>query len=324
MAHEIDFSTGKPAVFTTGTPPWHRLGTVVANAQTSSEAIRLASLDWSVEPWPLVARRDGIEREVTGRVANVRSDTREVLGVVSPGYRVFQNHAAFEFFDAIVQDKLAIYETAGALKGGRHIWMLARLPKTLRAAGDDEIKPYVLLANSHDGTRALRMIPTTVRVVCANTLNLALGRAAATEGLTIYHNESLERRVADARDKLGIITRRMDEFEVQVQALARRPMARDELTNYFTTLVTDRAAETQKRMLAAFVANLDHATNTLPGISGTAWAAYNAVSQWADHQSVVRGQTEVQRADSRLASVWFGAAAEFKTRAFDAALALAV
>ena len=72
-----------------------------------------------------------------------------------------------------VQDKLAIYETAGALKGGRHIWMLARLPKTLRAAGDDEIKPYVLLANSHNGTRALRMIPTTIRVVCANTLVVA-------------------------------------------------------------------------------------------------------------------------------------------------------
>ena len=324
MAHEIDLSTGKPAVFTTGTPPWHRLGTTVANAQTSEEAIRLASLDWSVEPWPLVARRDGIEREVAGRVANVRADTREVLGIVSPGYKAFQNHAAFEFFDAIVQDKLAVYETAGALKGGRHIWMLARLPKTLRAAGDDEIRPYVLLTNSHDGTRALRMIPTTVRVVCANTLTLALGRAAATEGLTIYHNESLERRVADAREKLGIITRRVDEFEVQVQALARRPMSRDDLTNYFTTLVADRAADTQKRMLAAFVANLDHASNTLPGISGTAWAAYNSVSQWADHQSVVRGQTELQWADSRLASVWFGAAAEFKQRAFDAAVALAV
>ena len=96
------------------------------------------------------------------------------------------------------------------------------------------------------------------------------------------------------------------------------------MTSYFTTLVADRAADTQKRMLAAFVAKLDHATNTLPGISGTAWVAYNSVSQWADHQSVVRGQTELQRADSRLASVWFGAAAEFKTRAFDAALALAV
>lgn len=323
MAHEIDLSTGKPAVFTTGTPAWHRLGVTVADAQTSADAIRLAALDWSVEQWPLVARHNGTDREVPGRRANVRADTGAVLGVVSTSYRIFQNRAAFDFFDAIVQERLAIFETAGALKGGRLVWMLARLPKTLRAVGEDEIRPYVLLANSHDGSRALRMIPTTQRVVCANTLNLALGRAAATDGVTIFHNESLEARVADAREKFGVITRRVDEFERQVQTLARRPMSRDELTSYFAKLVADRAAETQKRMLAAFVANLDHETNTLPGISGTAWAAYNAASLWADHQSVVRGQSEVQKADSRLHSVWFGAAAEFKARAFDAALALA-
>lgn len=324
MSHEIDVSTGKAAVFTTGTPPWHRLGVTVADAQTSADAIQLAGLDWSVEQWPLIARHNGIDREVPGRFANVRADTGAVLGVVSDSYRVFQNRAAFDFFDAIVQERLAIFETAGSLKGGRHIWMLARLPKTLRAAGEDEIRPYVLLANSHDGTRALRMIPTTVRVVCQNTLNLAMGRAAAIEGVTIFHNESLEQRVKDARDKLGIITQRVDEFELQVQALARRPMSRDELTTYFTTLVEDRAADTQKRMLGTFLENLDHETNTLPGISGTAWAAYNAVSQWADHQSVVRGQSELAKADSRLHSVWFGASAEFKARAFDAAVALAV
>src|SRR5947208_3535904 len=113
MAHEIDVTTGKPAVFTVGTPPWHRLGVTVADAKTSEEAIRLAALDWSVEQWPLVARREGIEREVTGRLANVRADTGAVLGVVSHSYRVFQNRAAFDFFDAIVQERLAIFETAG-------------------------------------------------------------------------------------------------------------------------------------------------------------------------------------------------------------------
>jgi hypothetical protein len=157
-----------------------------------------------------------------------------------------------------------------------------------------------------------------------NSASVLAAWAAATEGVTIFHNESLEQRVKDAREKLGVITRRVDEFELQVQALARRPMSREELANFFLTLVTDRAADTQKRMLAAFVANLDHPTNTLPGVCGTAWAAYNAASLWADHQSVVRGQSEVQKADSRLHSVWFGAAAEFKARAFDAAVALAV
>ncbi|MCE9560859.1 MAG: DUF932 domain-containing protein [Planctomycetes bacterium] len=324
MAHEIDMTTQKAAVFTTGAPPWHRLGVTVSEAQSSSEAIKLAGLAWGVEQWPIVARREGVERPVTNRVANIRADTGAVLGVVSHDYRVFQNADAFRFFDAIVQEKLAMYETAGSLKGGRQVWMLARLPKTLRVAGEDEIRPYILLTNSHDGSRALRMIPTTIRVVCSNTLSLSLRRASATEGLTVYHSESLEQRVAEARTKLGIITTRIDEFEQQIQALAKRPMAQADLTTYFTKLVEDRAEDTQKRMLGAFLANLDHPTNTLHGISGTAWAAYNAVSQWADHQSVVRGQTEVQRADSRLHSVWFGAAAELKAKAFDAAVALAV
>ncbi|MBA4190801.1 MAG: alpha/beta hydrolase, partial [Planctomycetaceae bacterium] len=174
MAHEIDMTTGRPAVMVAGDPPWHKLGQNVSEAQSSSEAMHLAGLDWVVQQWNLVARCEGIEHEVTGRVANIRSDTKAILGVVSTGYRVFQNRAAFEFFDAIVQEKLAVYETAGSLRGGRQVWILARLPKTLRAAGEDEIRPYVLLTNSHDGSKALRMIPTTIRVVCANTLNLAL------------------------------------------------------------------------------------------------------------------------------------------------------
>ncbi len=323
MGHEIDQTTGKAAVFTVSQPPWHRLGITVSDAQTSAEAIKLAGLNWGVEQCPLFTRREGVERAVTGRVANVRADSGAVLGVVGTSYRVFQNQSAFDFFDAIVQERLAVFETAGALKNGRHVWMLARLPKTLRVAGEDEIRPYILLTNSHDGSRALRMIPTTIRVVCANTLNLALGRSSATEGLTVYHSECLEQRVTEARTKLGVITTRIDEFEQQVQALARRTMSRTALADYFTKLVEDRAEDTQKRMLGMFLANLDHHTNSLPGIRGTAWAAYNSVSQWADHQSVVRGQTEIQRADSRLHSVWFGASAELKSRAFDAAVELA-
>jgi phage/plasmid-like protein (TIGR03299 family) len=224
----------------------------------------------------------------------------------------------------VVQDRLAVFETAGALKGGKHVWMLARLPQTLRAAGGDEVLPYFLLTNSHDGSRALRMIPTSVRVVCQNTLNLALGRAAAAEGLTIYHSESLERRVQEARDKLGIITRRVEQFGEQVQALARRQLTRAELADYFAGLVQGRGEAHQRRLLERFAANFEDGTNTLPGVRGSAWAAHNAVSEYADHQSAVRGRGELQRADSRLYSAWFGAGAALKQQAFEAALALAV
>lgn len=324
MAHEIDTTTGKAACFVAGDPPWHRLGTLVKEAQTSAEAIKLAHLDWEVQQWPILAQKEGVERPVKDRVANVRADTNAVLGVVSTGYRVFQNRECFDFMDSIVQDRLAMFETAGAIRGGRIVWMLARLPQTLRAAGDDEINPYLLVTNGHDGSRALRLIPTTVRVVCSNTLHLALGKVGANDGLTIHHEESLERRVREAREKLGLVLQRVDEFGEQVQALARRQMNQEELTAYFTGLVKDRSERQQKQLLDHFAANFEDPTNTLPGIQGSAWAAYNAVSEWADHQSTVRGQNDLQRADGRLFSIWFGTAAAVKQDAFEAALALAV
>jgi len=145
--------------------------------------------------------------------------------VVSTGYRAFQNREAFDFMDQLVGEQLAMFETAGSLKGGRRVWMLAKLPNELRIAGDDVVKPYVLLTNGHDGTAALRMIPTTVRVVCQNTLNLALGRAGSTEGLSIFHFENLDARVADARRKLGIVAKRVDLFAEEAQILAARQVS---------------------------------------------------------------------------------------------------
>ena len=323
MAHEIDTTTGRAAVIVAGMPAWHRLGTNVAEVQTSADAIRLAALDWQVEQWPLVARRDGIEHEVPGRVANVRSDDGGVLGTVGRDYRVFQNADAFGFMDDLVGEKLAMYETAGAIRGGRVVWMMARLPRTVWATDDDPIRPYLLLCNTHDGSRALRLIPTSVRTVCSNTLHLALRQASSTEGLTIGHKQSLAGRVKEARDKLGLVTQRVDEFETQVRAMARRSMTGAKLGAYFAVLVAERAEAVQKKLLDRFAENFDDDTNTPPGMKGSLWAALNAATEWADHQSVVRGKTEVERADHRLNSVWFGSAAEFKQRAFDAAIALA-
>ncbi|MCL2641729.1 MAG: DUF932 domain-containing protein, partial [Phycisphaerales bacterium] len=184
MSHEIDTSTGQAAVFVTGTPAWHRLGRTIEQAATSADAINLAGLNWHVAQWPINATdpTSWLTTSAPDHVANVRTDTRSILGIVSKDYRVFQNADAFDFMDSLVGDKLAMFETAGSLKGGRKVWMLARIPKEYRAGPDDLIKPYVLLVNSHDGTSSLRMLPTTVRVVCQNTLNLAL-REAGTEGI---------------------------------------------------------------------------------------------------------------------------------------------
>ena len=140
MAHAIDQTTGRAAVFVTGEPAWHRLGVVIENATTSAEAIGLAGLDWRVEQWPVRAfdpDNHSIEAGIPDTVANVRTDTKAVLGVVGKRYRVFQNHEAFDFMDGLVGDKLAMYETAGSLHGGKRVWMMASIPKEYRAGPDD-------------------------------------------------------------------------------------------------------------------------------------------------------------------------------------------
>jgi phage/plasmid-like protein (TIGR03299 family) len=373
MAHEIDRSTGAAAVFVTGTPAWHKLGRVIAEAATSAEAIRLAGLDWEVAQWTLMAcgpttaeHPAGRYAPCTGTVANVRTDTGAVLGVVSRDYRVFQNREAFDFMDAIVGEGLARYETAGALKGGRRVWMLAKMPQDIRVTGDDVVRPYLLLTNSHDGSMALRMIPTTVRVVCANTLNLALGRAKSGEGLTIRHCESLEGRVREARAKLGLLTERVEQFADEARLLAACPLNDRQARGYFeqffptrpaavaapatlpTEVSLDAILEAQQgqaslvdqllanhqeelsrterrnaRILESLLESYHGRANEALGIEGTAWAAYNSVSAWADHTSAVRGKNELERADNRLNSVWFGSANQLKQDAYSAALQLA-
>jgi phage/plasmid-like protein (TIGR03299 family) len=323
MSHEIDMTTGEAAVFTTGQPPWHKLGKVIKEAANSEEAIKLAGLDWEVAQRNIkTSWGNGEALPIATHVANVRTDTNGVLGVVSRGYRVFQNRQAFDFMDNLVGEKLCIYETAGALKEGRRVWLLARIPQEFRVQ-DDLILPYVLLTNSHDGSMALRMIPTTVRVVCQNTLNLALARSGRADGIRIYHSESLEARVSEARQKLGIITKRLDRFGEEIQALARKQMSQDELTRYFVQLAKGKSEKRQKVMLQSFLENFENERNNLPGIRGSLWAAYNAASEWADHQSRVRGRTQSDRASARLNSVWFGCANNLKQEAFEAALQMA-
>jgi phage/plasmid-like protein (TIGR03299 family) len=224
------------------------------------------------------------------------------------------------------------------------------------------VNPYVLLTNGHDGTRALRMIPTSVRVVCNNTLNLAMGRSTKGGGFTLHHSKNLQARVEDARSKLGIIVERVDTFQEEIQALARHSLKETEVTDYFHKLFPvkskkpaaidtgrildqildataakrdlvdellagnvaeqSRAEKRNEAILEQIMVNFHNSTNTMPGVEGSAWAAYNAVSEWADHQKAVRGKSEWDKADNRLNSIWFGSANQVKQEAYQNALAL--
>jgi len=330
MAHEIDMSNGRANVFVTGEPAWHKLGVVIKKAANSKQAIKLAGLNWEVQQWPVRAfnpDKPSVEAACPERVANVRTDTKRVLGIVSKGYEVFQNADAFEFMDAMVGEKLCMYETAGSLQDGKRVWMLARVPREYRAAKDDVIRPYVLLTNGHDGKHGLRMIATTVRVVCQNTLNLAMRNSLGSDGLSLGHWGNLEARVNEAREKLGLISKRFDLFGQELKRLLAIKLSDKKVASYFDGLLPKAEGEIQKKtrekVLVKFHENLANERNAMPGITGTAWAAYNAVSEFADHQRKFLGKTDQQKAANQLQSIWFGDAHRMKQQAYADALALA-
>ena len=182
-------------MFYTRTAPWHGLGTRVLEAPTSSAALSLAGLDWKVVQKP-VFTADGLF--ISGFKANVRDRDSQVLGVVSDRYKVVQNEDAFAFTDELLGEGVT-YETAGSLQNGRRTWILAKLPQRYIIRGD-EIDPYLVFMNSHDGTGAIKAAMTPVRVVCQNTLNLAL--STARRSWSTIHTGDIHGKLQDARNTL--------------------------------------------------------------------------------------------------------------------------
>ena len=187
MAHEIDFTTSeKGSAMFAYEPAWHGHGVVVDAAQTSADALRIAGLDWDVDLTDLEAvMPDGTRQAVPTHRATWRRDTGAVLGAVGMKYQPLQNRDAFAWMDEVVGESLAIWHTCGSLRGGRDVWMLAKLPGHIEVTDRDVIDKYVLITNNHGGTGAVRLFPTSVRVVCANTLRYAVSmadRASAVGG----------------------------------------------------------------------------------------------------------------------------------------------
>lgn len=184
-------------MFSVRETPWHGLGRIIMDAPASREALELAGLDWQVESRNIYS---GTGTMIPGYRANVRSTDDAVLGVVSDRYRIVQNEEAFQFTDDLLGEGVT-YETAGSLQGGKKVWMLARLPRKYLIAGD-QVVPYLVIFNSHDGSSGVKVAMTPIRVVCQNTLNLALN--TAKRSWTARHTENVLLRVQDARETLQL------------------------------------------------------------------------------------------------------------------------
>ena len=201
-------------MFSVRETPWHGLGRIVMDAPASREALELAGLDWQVESRNIYS---GTGAMIPSYRANVRSTDDAVLGVVSDRYRIVQNEEAFQFTDDLLGEGVT-YETAGSLQGGKKVWMLARLPRKYLIAGD-QVVPYLVIFNSHDGSSGVKVAMTPIRVVCQNTLNLALN--TAKRSWTARHTENVLLRVQDARETLQLDSNKLYENIVYLEMRSR-------------------------------------------------------------------------------------------------------
>lgn len=297
-----------------GQVPWHGIGTAVQGEVTAEAALNLAGLDWRVELAPVFTGTGIVQTLVERARATVRRTDGRVLGIVGERYVPVQNGEAFAFLDEIVGAGQAIYHTAGALDGGRKIWLLAKLPGDMCVgATGDVVERYLLLINSHDGSSALRMLVTPIRVVCQNTLTLAL-REGHGEGIAIKHTTSATARIGEARRVLGLANAYYEEFGSEVRRLAGAAYSDEQMIVLAETLlpgvpgeVSTRTKNLRNQVVALFHEGLGH-----DRIAGTAWAALNAVAEFSDHVRTVRAGDLAIKAEKRLASAWLGSGAAFK------------
>lgn len=273
-------------MFYTREKPWHGLGTMVMDALSSSQALDKAGLDWTVEQHP-IETTEGIP--LSGFLANVRNTDKKVLGVVTDKYRVVQNEVAFAFTDTLLGEGVT-YETAGSLQEGRKVWLLARLPQRYIISGDN-ITPYLVFSNSHDGSGAIKVAMTPIRVVCNNTLNLALNTARRT--WATIHTGNLAGKMQDARQTLLYADNYMAELGKAFERLSRVKITDKQVLDYINCLFPEEEnlSELQKKNLFRMKEDLKSRYFDAPDLKEVGKNGYrfiNAVSDFATHAKPLR------------------------------------
>lgn len=319
MAHRINGNR----VATVGTS-WHGLGTVLKEAQTAEEMIKASGLDYEVKFRSLAHNDDGsVVTKFKSIGATIDGQWRD-FAPVTDTYSIIQNRDAFRFFDTVTATGDAKYVTAGSLGDGELIFLSAILPESILVMGVDEIKKYLLLATSHDGSMSCMMFFTPVRTVCWNTLNQAI-QGMGKHSIKIRHTGNVFDKVDEARVALGLALDFYSTFEQVADRMAHTSMDKESLRTYtnrvFKVLDEKETATKRLNQRGMVEALFDSGKgNAIPQVRHTLWTAYNAVTEFADHHLTVHGEAE--NPSNRISSVLFGGASTIKQRAMNEALAL--
>lgn len=333
----INFSrfTQKHSFVSAIEPAWHRKGTILDHAFTAEEAMIHANMGYVVALAPIYAKLNDDPKDpnrgvlLENNFATFRTDTKEVFGVVGNRYEVVQNTAAFSFFDSIVGEKKAIYETAGVLGIGETIFLTAKLPDNIVLPGNDIIENYLIFTMSHDGTKPVTALLTPTRVVCANTLAIAMSNGY--NRVVIKHTKSALDKIKEAGKLMGLVQKTNEVNQEILTAMAKVNINDDKLAEYiqlvFLTeeerkslaLTGDhKAAEVATRTIGVMDQIYDFA---LEGVGqdtlstkGTLFGAYSGVTGWLFNKK------EYKTDDARLRSLIFeGTDYQLNQKAFNIA-----
>jgi phage/plasmid-like protein (TIGR03299 family) len=320
MAHKID------SMAYYGEVPWHGLGVHVPERLHAGPMMHAAGLDWEVES----RGARGATRDDKGRYSRYeivrmprpgKSEGEVLLGLASRHYVPLQNREAFDFFDPVVDQGRAVFETAGSLGQGECIWVLAKLPDVIQVVRDDDCMQYLLLSNRHDGHGSVVVKFTSIRVVCNNTLMLAL--KDGQNAYRVRHSKIMTVRLSEIGEILGMATRMYAEAGDLFRAMAARTLAKNRLDDFLQAVYPVTAPQKKNGKRPEKWEQIDRLIDSradlqLPGVRGTLWAAYNAVTAFEDY----RQSSKPEEPSARLNRVWFGSSADRKLTAFQAARSL--
>lgn len=302
MAHNIG------QMFYYGKLPWHELGTEIKKPATLEVALKEGGLDWVVEKVPIMPSGEPTT-PISHRVAVVRKDkapgaTDRVVGVVHPGFQPLQNRQGAQMFDALLGQGQPLYHTGGYLRSGEVIWLLAKLPNDIRVRGEDVLETYLLFTNSHDGSVGIDIRLTTVRVVCQNTLSLALHKKNTTgKVFRRGHNGSYELLQEEAKKFFAFTVQQTKEAEALFIRLASQPCKDEDFNRFLTQLIPDptkpATAKPNTSVLRGYETRMESILATrkeivsvhregilarkIPPAERTWWGALNSVTAWSDH-----------------------------------------
>jgi len=320
MAHELEIVDGVAQIAYAGEKPWHGLGVEIGNDLTPAEIMKAAGLNWTVSKVPLFAEV-GSKKIKTGAEALIRDKDSKVLSIVTDNWNPCQNKEAFEFFTDFVSTGDMQMHTAGSLKGGSHVWALAKINDQFELFGGDKVEGYLLFSNPHQFGKCITVQFTPIRVVCNNTLTLSLSE---TSGRMVRVNHRREFDADMVKETLGVASHKLAKYKAMAELLGKKRYKQLDLVNYFNKVfpkTSDKkdevANENQPHSRAAKLAMA--VVDTQPGAEfapGSWWSAYNAVTYLTDH--------ELGRSvDTRLTSAWFGVNQTKKVKALNLAVDMA-